>query len=476
VAGPTEVDLLIQNGVVITLDGDRRILYDGGLAINGQSIVNVGPASWIAEQYTGLRTLDARGKAVMPGLIDTHHHFLQTFLKGSRDDLPFVEWIDQVSAPLISMAVSDYLAGDIELQRQATRLGAVQALRSGITCVLNMEWATPPQLIDVYEEMGLRAVHTLYIADVDQWGNPGMLLPLDATMELAERLIQRCQSSPGGRVSFRYGPACENSVSPDLLRRIRRLADHHGVGVHMHVAESKLSWDNIHDRFGVTPVQYLHHLGVLGPDLLAAHCIWLSEEDVAILADTGTAVSYSPECHMKVALGIAPIVKLLRAGVPVSLGIDSSAVNDNMDLFEAARVGALLQKIETMDPAVVPAAQALEMATIGGATALGMDVAIGSLEPGKRADVILVDLSEVHMRPINNILNNLVYCASAPGDISDVIVDGELLVHDHQLRHFDERQLVAEAESFLDSRLTAAGRRLSAFYCETHSGSEDAKD
>jgi 5-methylthioadenosine/S-adenosylhomocysteine deaminase len=236
----------------------------------------------------------------------------------------------------------------------------------------------------------------------------------------------------------------------------------------MHVAESKLSWDNIHDRFGTTPVRYLRDLGLLGPDVLAAHCIWLSDEDVGILADTGTSVSYSPECHMKVALGIAPIVKLLRAGVAVSLGIDSSAVNDNMDLFEAARVGALLQKIDAMDPAVVPAAQALEMATIGGARALGMDAVIGSLEPGKRADVILVALSDVHMRPINNILNNLVYCASAPGDVSDVIVNGEVLVQDHQLCRFDERQLIAEAEAFLGSRLSAAGLRRSPFYGEVH--------
>ena len=446
------------------MDGDGEILYDGSLAIHDARIVDVGPADRIAERYTGSEVLNARGKAVLPGLINAHHHFLQTFLKGSRDDLPFADWIDQVSSPFISMAVSDFLAGQPDLQCQAARLGCAEALLSGITCVLNMEWATPPELIDVYAEMGLRVIHTLSMSDVDQWGNAGMLLPVDATLELAEDLIPRCGSVPEERISFRYGPACENSVSADLLQEVRDRATRHGVGIHMHVAESRLSWDNIHARHGTTPVQYLHDLGLLGPDLLAAHCIWLSDEDVEILARTGTGVSYSPECHMKVALGIAPIVELLEAGVPVALGIDSSAVNDNMDLFEATRVGAMLQKIETMDPAVLPAAQALEMATIGGARALGMDSDIGSLEPGKRADVVLVDLSGIHLRPINNILNNLVYCASAPADVSDVIVGGEVLVRDHQLCRFEAGEVAVEAERFLCRRLTSAGMRLPRFY------------
>ena len=462
--GPTEVDLIIQHGVVVPMTDDDCVLYDGSLAVDKGRITAVGPASEISRRYTGRDVLDARGKAVLPGLINAHHHFLQTFLKGSRDDLPFTAWIDKVSAPLISMAVSDYLAGDPELQCQAARLGCAEALLSGITCVLNMEWATPPELIGVYEEMGIRAVHTLSMSDVDRWGNAGMLLPTEGVLELADELIARCESLPHGRVSFRYGPACENSVSADLLREVRERATHRGVGIHMHAAESQLSQKTIHEQFGLTPVQYLRDLGLLGPDVLAAHCIWLADGDVEILAETGTGVSYSPECHMKVALGVAPIVKMLEAGVNVGLGIDSDAVNDNVDLFEAARVGAMLQKVETMDPSVIPAAEALEMATIGGARALGMDDDIGSLEPGKQADVILVDLSGAHMRPINSIVNNLVYAASAPADISDVIVDGEVLVRDHELCRFDERVIVTESESYLLERLSGAGMEVPPFY------------
>ena len=412
-ASPAEVDLLIENGVIVPMDAAGQILYNGLLAVEQGAILAVGRQEALAGKYTGRTTIDARQKVVLPGLVDTHHHFLQNYLKGARDDLPFVDWIAQVSSPLISLAVRDYLAGNDELQTQATRLGCAEALLSGITTVVNMEWATPLRLVDIYEEAGIRVVHCLYLTDVDEWRSPGMLLPLDATLALAEELKKRCRASNGGRVTFRYGPACENSVSAGLFRLVRSLADEGGVGIHLHIAESQFGWDNISRRHGRTPVHYLHDLGVLGPDVLAAHCIWVSDEDIRLLSETGTSVSYNPECHMKLSLGTAPVTRMLAAGVTVSLGTDTCAVNDNMDLFEAMRVGAFLQKLSTGDPALLPAREALHLGTLGGARALGMAGEVGSLEVGKRADIILVDLARIHMRPVNNLLNNLVYCASA---------------------------------------------------------------
>jgi 5-methylthioadenosine/S-adenosylhomocysteine deaminase len=295
------------------------------------------------------------------------------------------------------------------------------------------------------------------MTDVDQWESPGMLLSLEAVLELAERWMARCRESDRGLVTFRYGPACENSVSPDLFREVRKLADRHKVGIHVHVAESQFGWENIHSLYGKTPVRHLHDLGLLGPDVLATHCIWLSEEDIQILQETSTSVSYNPECHMKLALGIAPVTRMLASGVAVSLGTDTCAVNDNMDLFEAMRVGAFLQKVASMDPSVVPAYQALEMGTIGGARALGMADRIGSLEPGKRADIIVVDLDRIHMRPINNLVNNLVYCASAAHDVETVIVDGEFLVRDRRLLAWDEGQIIAGAEAYAHKRFAQTG-------------------
>jgi 5-methylthioadenosine/S-adenosylhomocysteine deaminase len=461
---PVEVDLLIENGMIVPLGEDGTIIYDGQLAVDEGTIVGVGSMDDLAGRYAGKVTIDARQGAVLPGLIDTHHHFLQNYLKGSRDDLAFVDWIARVSSPLISMAVRDYLAGENELQLQATRLGCAEALLSGITTIVNMEWATPPELVDVYEQAGIRVVHCLYLTDVDQWQSPGMLLPVDATLALAEQLVQRCRASKGGRVTFRYGPACENSASPDLLRLVRSLADRHQVGIHLHIAESKFGWDNIRSLHGQTPVQYLYHLGVLGPDVLGAHCIWISDADIQLLRESGVAVSYNPECHMKLSLGTAPVTKMQSAGVTVSLGTDTCAVNDNMDLFEAMRVGAFLQKHATTDPAAMPASSALQMGTIAGARALGMADRIGSLEVGKRADIVIVNLAGIHMRPINNPVNNLVYCASAARDVQTVIVDGELLVQDGRLLIWDEGRVLAEAEATMRRRFLQAGLDISQFY------------
>lgn len=452
-----QVDLLIQHGVVIPMDAARRIIYDGALAIRGNRIVAVGPSTQLANQYVGNATMNAGGKAILPGLIDTHHHFLQNLLKGARDDIRFPEWIDRVSAPLITLAVQDYQDGSYALQEHATRLGCAEALRSGITCILNMEWATPPEIVDIYEETGIRVVHALTLTDVDSWQRPGMVLPIKLALDLAEELFARCQASEGGRVTFRYGPACENSASTGLLKHIREMADSHGVGIHIHLAESKFSRENINKLYGKTPVRYLDALGFLGPDVLAAHCVWLTNEDVGILGARGVSVSYNPECHMKVALGISPVAKMLSQGIVVSLGTDTCAVNDNMDMFEAMRTGAFLQKVSTMDPAVVPAYQALEMATIDGARSLGMSHEIGSLEEGKKADVILVDLSGIHMRPINNVVNNLVYCASAASDVETVIVDGQVVVEDRKLIRLDEQETIAKAEEYAMHRFAQAG-------------------
>ena len=443
----SEVDLLIQHGVTIPIDGMQSIIHDGAVAIDGGRIVAVGTTQEICDGYTGRRTIDARHRAVLPGLIDTHHHCLQNFLKGSRDDLPFPAWIQQVSAPLIKLAIDEYREGHSELQRHAARLGCIEALKSGITTILNMEWATHPDVIDVYEETGIRAVHTLTLTDVDHWQRTGMLLPMAGAWDLTDRLLQRCRSSAGGRVTFRYGPACENSASAALLAEVRERADATGAGIHIHIAESKSGWDNIHRLHGTTPVGYLNGLGLLGPDVLGAHCIWLSEDDRSILAHTSVSVSYTPECHMKLALGVAPVVRFLADGVAVSLGTDTCAVNDNMDMFEEMRSGLFLQRIANMDAFALSAYQALEMATMGGARALGMAREIGSLEPGKKADLILVNLEGVHLRPINSIVNNLVYAAHA-SDVETVLVDGQIVVENGRVCGLDEGEAIDAAEAY----------------------------
>ncbi len=456
------IDLLIAHGAVVTMDARRTIHYDGALAIDGGRIVDVGPADLVEGRYAPARTIDARRRAVLPGLVDTHHHFLQNLLKGTPDDLALVDWIDCVSSPRIVLAVGGYLAGDFGLQIHSSRLGCVEALRSGITCLLNMEWATPPEVVDVFEDLGLRVVQTLTLTDVDQWNREGMLLPEAEVWDLAGRLIERCRRSK--LVQFRYGLACPNSCSPELIQKVRALATENGVGIHIHIAETEFEWDNMQRLYGKTPTRHLHDLGLLAPDVLGAHCIWLSDDDIGLLRDSGTRVAHNPECNMKVADGIAPIAKMLQAGVVVSLGTDSCAVNDNMDMFEAMRVAAFLQKVSRMDPTALSADQVLEMATLGGARALGLEADLGSLEVGKKADVIVVDLTGTHLRPINNLVNNLVYCASAANDVETVIVDGRLVVDNRRLVGHDEATIVAQAEEEAIRRSRAAGLPVSPYY------------
>ncbi|GIK43952.1 MAG: N-ethylammeline chlorohydrolase [Chloroflexota bacterium] len=456
-----EIDLLVQNGLVVTIDDRQPVIEDGAVAIDQGRIVAVGPTAEVTGRYQAKKMLDARRKAVMPGFVDTHHHFLQNFHKGTRDDLALIEWIDNVSVPRIRVAVQDYLKGVYDIQIHASKLGCVDAIKSGITTILNMEWATHPSVVSVFEQAGIRVRHTITMTD--QWISPEVIMPHDRLLALADELLERCRSSVNGRVSFSYGLACPNSCSVGLIKEVRALSDRNQVPIHIHIAETKYEWDNIHNLFGATPTGHLHNLGLLGPDVQGAHCIWLSDEDIELYRQTGTKVAHNPECNLKIADGIAPITKMLEAGVVVSLGTDSCSVNDNMDMFEAMRTAAFLQKVTVMDPAVLPAATTLHMATLGGAEALGMENEIGSLEVGKKADLILVDLSGSHMRPINNLENSLVYCANA-NDVQTVICDGQVVMEDRQILTLDEEEWVSQATRYAYERFTAAGIKLPSYY------------
>jgi 5-methylthioadenosine/S-adenosylhomocysteine deaminase len=457
----SDVDILVQNGLIVTIDERQPVIEDGAVAINAGRIVAVGPTAEVTGQYRAKKVLDARRKAVMPGFVDTHHHFLQNFHKGTRDDLTLLDWIDNVSVPRIRVAVQDYLTGVYDIQIHASKLGCVDAIKAGITTILNMEWATHPSVIDVFEQAGIRVRHTITMTD--QWISPEVILPHDRLLALADELLARCRSSVNGRVSFSYGLACPNSCSVGLIKEARALADRNQVPIHIHIAETKYEWDNIHNLFGTTPTGHLHNLGLLGPDVQGAHSIWLSDEDIELYRRTGTKVAHNPECNMKIADGIAPITKMLEAGVVVSLGTDSCAVNDNMDMFEAMRTAAFLQKVTTMNPAALPASTTLRMATLGGAEALGMAAEIGSLEVGKKADLILVDLSGAHMRPINNLENSLVYCANA-NDVHTVICDGQVVMEDRRILTLDEEEWVSQATRYAYERFTAAGIKLPSYY------------
>jgi 5-methylthioadenosine/S-adenosylhomocysteine deaminase len=459
-----KADILIISGIVMPMNEPEEVILNGAIAVGNGRILAVGEAASICRDYSAEKVLDAAGKAVLPGLIDTHHHLVQHYLKASRDDVSLPEWIEHVSSPVITKVVRDYKNGSAELQMGATRLGCLEALKMGITTILNMEWATHPDIIGLYDSIGNRVVHTLTFTDVDEWNNPDMLLPLDQAFELAGECIRSCQKTKLGRIRFRYGLADELSCSLDLMKEVRRRANADGTGIHLHMAETERTVEKILKRHNLTPTGYLYRHDILGPDVLGAHCIFLNDDDIQIFRETGTTVSHNPEANCKVSEGIAPVAALDHAGVTVGLGIDTVAANDNMDMFEAMRTAAFLQKVQTRDPRVLPASKTLFMATMGGAKALQMDDETGSLEVGKAADIILIDTEGLHMQPRNNLFSSLVYCASAAADVKTVIVGGEILVEDGVFTSFDEREEIERFKSLARRKLKESGITLPEYY------------
>jgi 5-methylthioadenosine/S-adenosylhomocysteine deaminase len=439
-----QADLIIQGGMILTQDPNDTTLHDGAIAISGSRILAIGDTREILGQYQGLESIDARGQAILPGFVNTHFHFTQNFMKGTRDDLDLLEWIDQVSFPRIKVAMDGYRHGSSEIHQLAALHAGIDLLSSGVTCTVNMEWGMRPDLLASYDSVGARVVNVLTLTDVDTWTPKEAIIPMEESFLLARELLEACRAG-SGKVDFAYGIACPNSASETLIRRARAEATANGVRLHIHLAETKYEYDRYIKEQGVSPTRYLERIGFWADDVWAAHSIWLDDEDIDILAAHHVGVAHNPKCNMKIADGAAPIARMLKKGLSVGLGIDSCAVSDNTDFFEAMRTMIFLQRITEMNPKAVLGKQALRMATIEGARVLGKDHDIGSIEVGKLADLLLVNLTGVHTRPYNDLVNNLVFAANSDA-IDRVIVGGETLVKGKSFTRFDKDEVLDRAE------------------------------
>lgn len=456
-----EVELLIRHGVVLPMSEGEPVIEDGAVAISAGKIIEVGPDAELSRRYRTRQEINASRMAVLPGFINTHFHFMQNFLKGSRDDLDLLGWIDQVSFPRIRVVVDQFRKGNHALHHHSAMHAGIDLLKSGVTCTVNMEWAMGPSIVDAYDLLRMRVINTLTLTDVTTWTPPEAVLSHEEYFSLADALIDRCKRSD--RAEFAYGIACPNSNTEALIRRAREEANKNQVRLHVHLAETEYEYNSIKEKHGVTPTQYLDRLGFWGKDTWAAHCIWLDDSDIDILKHRGVGVAHNPKCNMKIADGAAPIRQMLQKGVDVGLGIDSCAVSDNTDFFEAMRTAIFLQRLVTKDATAVRGRDALRMATIGGARVLKMDSLIGSLEPGKSADLIMVDLTGVNMRPYNDYVNNLVFAANS-SNIRLVMVGGEVLVHDGRMISLDEDAAIEEAEEYAYKTFSKAGLSLAPYF------------
>ena len=438
------VTLILTNGTVVTMDGSRRVLAPGAVAIDGARIVAVDTPPAVAARYRAGETLDVAGHVVMPGLVNTHTHAPMVLYRGLADDLALMDWLQQYIFPAEARTVTP------EFVRAGTRLAALEMIRSGTTTYADMYYFVE-EIARTTKAAGLRGVLG---QTVIQFPAPDAKTPADA-LARAERFVREFRNDE--LIVPALAPHAMYTLDAQTLRAVRALADRERVPVLIHLAETADEVRIAAEKHQATPAAYLESLGFFGPRTLAAHGVHLTPEDIALLARRGVGVSHNPESNMKLASGTAPVPALRAARVAVGLGTDGAASNNDLDMFEAMRQAAFLHKLQSNDPRVLPAPDVLAMATIEGARTLGLDRETGSLEPGKRADVIVVSMSAPRQTPMYDPLSHLVYTTRGD-DVRTTIVNGRMLMRDGRVLTLDEAGVLAEAARYASVIRTAVGK------------------
>jgi 5-methylthioadenosine/S-adenosylhomocysteine deaminase len=434
--GERQVSLVVVNGTVVTMDGAGRVIADGAVAVDGSEIVAVDTTAAIERQYRGIETLNAGGQVVMPGLVNTHTHAPMVLFRGLADDLALMDWLTKYIFPAEAKMVSPAFV------RAGTRLAALEMIQSGTTTFTDMYYFEE-EIAKETRAAGLRAVLG---QTVIQFPVADAKTPADALVR-AEAFINAFKGDP--LITPAVAPHAMYTLDGPTLTAARGLAMRHGVPTLIHLAETRDEVKTAQDRYKASPVGYLDRLGFLGPGVLAAHGVWVSEPEIATLRQRGVGVSHNPESNMKLASGTAPVPGYLAAGVALGLGTDGAASNNDLDMFEAMRLASLLHKLQSNDPRAVGARTALEMATIGGARALGMADRIGSLEPGKRADLIVVGMTSARQTPMYDPISHLVYTTRGD-DVRTTIVQGRVLMRDRVVLTLNEGSVLAEARGWAE--------------------------
>lgn len=433
-------DLLVRGGTVLTLDRGDSVVSDGAVAVSAGRIAAVGPRRVLERRFRARRSIDAFGQIVLPGLVNAHTHAAMTLLRGVKDDQELMTWLTQYMFPLEARFVTR------DFVRSGARLACWEMIASGTTTFAD-GYFFEEEVARAAEESGMRAVPGQGILDVP---TPDAQTSAES-LSRAERFLSQWRGHP--RVTPALCPHSCYTVGPDTFRKTRDLAARFEAPVMTHLAESSGEVATVSERYGSTPVRHLARIGVLDPRLTAAHLVAVEEEEIDLLARTQTGVVHCAESNMKLASGVAPVAKMLAAGVAVGLGTDGAASNNDLDMFSEMATVAKLHKVHSLDPTALPARQVLRMATLGSAAALHMEGQIGSLEAGKRADVITVDASGPNAVPLYDPYSYVVYAARSDA-VQTVIVEGKVLM--------EKRRLATLDTEAIRRRATAFGRRISA--------------
>src|SRR5689334_20320721 len=437
------VDLLVLGGTVVTMDQTRRVIDDGGIAVAKGRVIAVGPRADIESRYTSRQRVMATGKVITPGLINGHTHVPMVLFRGLADDLDLQEWLTKYIFPAEAKNVTE------EFVRVGARLGLAEMIRGGTTTYCDMYYFEDA-IADETAKAGVRGVLGETVIDFPVADNK----TYDEGLSYVEKFVARWKGND--LITPAIAPHAPYTVNEEHLKAARAFSDRTGVPIVIHIAETKREVDDMVKAKGASPVAYLDRIGFLNDRVIAAHMVWPQGSDIAILQRSGVGVVHNPQSNMKLAAGVAPVPRMLNDGVLLGLGTDGAASNNDLNMWEEMDTVAKLHKVFTGDPKVISAQQAFELATIRGAQAIHLDKEIGSLEDGKRADLLVIDRDTLNQIPLYNVYSDLVYATKA-ADVESVVINGRIVMRNRRLLTLDETSIKRDARAFRDKIIKSLG-------------------
>tara|TARA_Y100001970_G_scaffold292503_1_gene434046 strand:+ start:991 stop:2298 length:1308 start_codon:yes stop_codon:yes gene_type:complete len=420
------MNLIIKNGFIITVNKNNEFLVNSNICISDGRIMSVGS---IPDDFDSDHVIDATNQIVMPGLINTHTHIPMTLFRNYADDLPFWNWLIEKIKPAEDNLCAEHVYW-------GAKLGVLEMIRSGITCFSDMYFFMD-EVAEVSCESGIRAFVCGVLMDEGKLGEKYLKDAID--------FYNNWHGKAEGRVKAIFGPHSIYLCSPEYLKEISKEVTKRDSIIHIHLSETLREVEETKEKFGKTPVQHLNDLGLLECHTIAAHCVHLFDEDIKILRDNKVSVLNNPTSNLKLGNGFAPVNLLLRKGINVSLGTDGAASNNNLNLFEEMHLASIINKAINKDSAILSANTVIRMATINGAKALGLENEIGSIEVGKMADIILIDIKKAHFYPRNDLISSIVYSAQA-SDVKTVLVNGEILMENYEIKTINQEETLLKSE------------------------------
>jgi 5-methylthioadenosine/S-adenosylhomocysteine deaminase len=450
--------ILISGGTIVTMDEQRRIVRDGAVLVQDDHITYVGKADDVKKPQRAELEIDARGMLILPGLIDTHVHLAQALIRGCADDTSLIDWLQKYVWPIQGNF-------DSEDGKASAELCMLEMIKSGTTAflesLLHSRYGFDGIAVSL-QTSGMRGILSKTVMGLPSYGteenimHPGMIEDGEKCLHEVEDHFKRWNNRGNGRIRVWYGARSLGACTPELYKQIATGSEELGTGVTIHLSEVQEDLRYAQKEYGKMPAEFMDQVGLVAPNVVFAHGVWLTEKEWQILASKGASIAHCPSSNMKLASGIANVPEMMRAGVNVSLGCDGGPSNNCYDMIREMKTASLLQKVRLLDSQVMNAETALEMATINGAKALGLQKEVGSIELGKKGDIILVKLRKPHLIPTFNPISNLVYAAEG-SDVDTVIIDGKIIMENRIAKTLDESRILQQASERGHKLLEKAG-------------------